>query len=171
MRAQHRHPHAGDADRDLLVLEDLVGLLDDLGLFVVVAGLRIDRRVVVEQIEGVGMRHHLRGVDLSVEIGAGGFDELVHRGSSRAARGLVGRDDHPLDAVLLVDRPQRHQRGDGGAVRVGDDALVIADAPRVDLGDHQRHVRVHPERRGIVDHHGAGLHCKRRELLRDAAAG
>jgi len=26
-----------------------------------------------------------------------------------------------------------------------DDALVLADAGRVDLGDHQRHVRVHPK--------------------------
>ena len=42
---------------------------------------------------------------------------------------------------------------------------------RVDLGDHQRHVRIHPEGRGIVDHDGAGLHRDRRELARDAAAG
>ena len=54
---------------------------------------------------------------------------------------------------------------------IGDDALVVPDAAGVDLGDHQRHVRVHPERRGIVDHDGAGLHRERRELPGDAAAG
>ena len=43
-----------------LVLEDLPRLLDDLGLLVVVAGLGIDRGVVAEQVEGVGVRHHLR---------------------------------------------------------------------------------------------------------------
>ena len=128
MRAQHRHAHAGDADRDLLVLEDLAGLLDDLGLFVVVAGLGIDRRVVAEQVEGVGMRHHLGRERPAVEIGAGRFHQLLHRGGAGAARRLIGRQDHALDAVLPVDRPQRHQRRDRRAVRIGDDALVIADA-------------------------------------------
>ena len=106
-----------------------------------------------------------------LEIGAGGFHEFVHRGRTAAAGGLVGRKDHALDAVLTVDRPQRHQRGDGGAVRVGDDALVIPDAAGVDLGDHQRDVRVHAEGRGIVDHNGACLDRNRRELAGNAAAG
>jgi hypothetical protein len=61
--------------------------------------------------------------------------------------------------------------GDGGAVRVGDDALVVADAACVDLGDHQRHVRIHAEGGGVVDHDGAGLDRERCILLRDAAAG
>ena len=169
MGAPHRHADAGHADRDLFVFEDLAGFLDDLGFLVVVAGLGINSGVMVEQVEGVGMRHHPGRIDLPVEIGAGRFHELFHRSRPGAARGLVGRDDHALDAVLLMDRPQRHQRGDRGAVRVGNDALVIANAVRVDLGDHQRHVRVHAEGGGIVDHDGAGLDRGGRELPGDAA--
>jgi hypothetical protein len=56
MRAQHRHPHAGDADGNLFVLEDLARFLDDLGFLVVVTGVGIDCRVVAEDVEGVGMR-------------------------------------------------------------------------------------------------------------------
>ena len=171
MRAQHRHPYAGHADGDPLVLEDFPGFLDDLGLFVVVAGLGIDRRVVVEQVEGVGVRQHLGLIGLAVEAGAGRFHQLFHRRGAGAAGRLIGRQDHALDAVRLVDRPQRHQRGNRGAVRIGDDALVIPDAAGVDLGDHQRHIGIHPEGRGIVDHDRAGLHRDRRELPGNAAAG
>jgi hypothetical protein len=63
------------------------------------------------------------------------------------------------------------QRGDRGAVGNGEDALVLADAVGVDLGDHQRHVRIHPEGGGVVDDHGAGLHRERREFAGNAAAG
>ena len=124
MGAQHRHADAGDADGDLIVLEDFPGLLDHLGLFVVVAGLGIDRRVVAEDVEGVRKRDHLGRERLAVEIGAGRFHQLLHRRRAGAARRLIGRQDHALDAVLPVDRPQRHQRRDRRAVRIGDDALV-----------------------------------------------
>ena len=67
MGAQHRHADAGDADRDPLILEDLSGLLDDLGLLVVVAGCGIDGGVVVEEIEGVGVWQHLLLVAASLE--------------------------------------------------------------------------------------------------------
>ena len=89
--AQHRHPHAGHADADPFVLKDLLRLLDDLALFFVVAGLGIDRRVVVEQVERIGMRHHLRCVRVTVQVRARGFGELLHRGGAGAARGLIGR--------------------------------------------------------------------------------
>ncbi len=59
VRAQHRDADAGDTDGDLVVLENLAGLLDDLGLFVVIAGLGIDGGVVAEQVEGVGVWQHL----------------------------------------------------------------------------------------------------------------
>ena len=168
---KHRHAHAGDADADHVVLEDLPRLLDHLGLFVVVTGLGIDGGVVAEQVEGVGMRHHLRRIDLPAQIGAGRIPPVRPSPRRRRRCRLIGRDDHPPDAVLPVDRPQRHQCGDRRAVRLGDDALVVADAAAVDLGDHQRHVRVHAEGGGIVDDDGAGLDRDRRVLLGNAAAG
>ena len=169
MGAQHRYAHAGDADRDLIVLEDLAGLLDHLGLFVVVAGLGIDSRVVAEQVEGVVVRDRLGLEDAAFEMSAGRFHQLLHHGGTAAARRLVGRQDDALDAVLPVDRPQRHQRGDRRTVRNGDDALVLPDTARVDLRDHQRHVRVHAEGRGIVDHDRAGPNGRGRELPGGAA--
>ena len=53
---------------------------------------------------------------------------------------------------------------------IGDDALVLPDTARVDLGDHQRHVRVHAEGRGIVDHDRASLDGSGCELPGDVAA-
>src|ERR1700752_2151495 len=100
VRAQHRNADAGDADGDLLVLEDLAGFLDDLGLFAVVTGRRIDLGVVAEEVEGVGMRQHLWRVAVPLEAGAGRFHKLVHRGGDGAARGLVGRDALVLYSVL-----------------------------------------------------------------------
>ena len=170
MRPQHRHPHAGHAYGNPLVLEDLARFLDDFALFVVVTGVGVNSGVVAEDVEGVGMRDHLRREGPPVEAGAGRFLQFLHRRRTGAAGRLIGRQDHALDAVLLVDWPQRHQRRDRRAIRVGDDALVIPDAVSVDLGDHQRHVRIHPEGRGIVDHDGAGLHCDWRVLSGNAAA-
>src|SRR4051794_18974930 len=60
VRAQHGHAHAGRGHAQIGYAEDLAGLLHDLGFFFVVAGLRVDLRVVREHVEGVGMRQHLR---------------------------------------------------------------------------------------------------------------
>ena len=155
-----------------VVLEDLAGLLDHLGLLVVVAGLGIDRRVVAEQVEGVGVRHHLRR----------------ERPRRRDRRGSIPpvppsrphRRRSPPDRSTMITRLMRFCRwiGQSGTSAVIAEQFGTAMMPlwsrmrpRVDLGDHQRHVRVHPEGRGVVDHDGAGLHRDRRELPRDAAAG
>src|SRR5262249_33823727 len=143
-------------DANALVLEDLSGLLDDLGLFLVIAGLRIDPGVVAEQIESVGVGHRLWLPSSPLEARAGRFHQFVHRGGTRATCSLIGRYNHALDAVLPMDRPEWHQRGDRSAVRVGNDAPMVADASRIDLWDHQRDVWIHPESGGIVDHHRAG---------------
>ena len=71
MGAQHRHPDAGDADRDRLVLEDLPRFVDDLGLFFVIAGLGIDPGVVIEDVEGVRMRQHGGDIALAGEARTG----------------------------------------------------------------------------------------------------
>ena len=81
--------------------------------------------------------------------------ELLHGGSARSGSRLVGRHDHALDARQVVERLERHDHLDRGAVGVGDDAGVPIEVARVDLGNHQRHVLVHAECAGVVDHHGA----------------
>jgi hypothetical protein len=47
---------------------------------------------------------------------------------------------------------------------------VIPDAVGVDLGDHQRHVRIHAESGRIIDNDGAGLHRDGRKLPGNATA-
>src|SRR5690606_15258959 len=60
----------------------------------------------------------------------------------------------------------------GRAVRVGDDAArAVLRRLRVYLADHQRHVVVVTEGRGVVDHHCTGGGELRRVFLGHAAAG
>ena len=58
----------------------------------------------------------------------------------------------------------------GGAVRVGDDAVVVSDRVAVHLGDDERCVRVHAEDGGVVDDDAASLSGLRRPLLREGKA-
>ena len=80
---------------------------------------------------------------------------------------LVGADDHSPDPEGVVQGFQGHDHLDGRAIGVGDDALVLGDVVRIDLGDDQRNLRVHPEGARIVDDHRAGLRGDRAELPRD----
>jgi hypothetical protein len=169
--AQHGNANAGHADGDALVLEDFPRFADHLGFFLIVPGFRIDPGVVIEDVERVRVRQDLRLKAPAGKAGAGRLQQFLHRGGAGAACGLIGRQDQALDAVLLVDRPQRHQRRDRRAVWNGDDTPVLPDSVRVDLGDHQRHVRVHSEGGGIVDHDGAGFGRDRRKSPGNATAG
>ena len=104
---------------------------------------------------------------------AGLVEQFVHRGAPGAGHRLIGGDDHPLDPGDVVQRLQRDDHLDCRAVRVGDDVslLVLPDRLRIDLRHDQRHVGLHAEGRGVVDHHRARLRRARRERLRRLAAG
>ncbi len=66
-----------------------------------------------------------------------------------------------------MQRLQGDDHLDRRAVRVGDDPLVPGDVVRVDLGDDQGHVGVHPPGARVVDDDGAGLRGDRAELAGD----
>ncbi len=170
MRPHHRNAHAGRRDGDLGAVEDLPGLFDHLGLFFVVP-VGPQRRVVAEAVERDLIREHVTARLLAVENLAALGSELRHRRGAGTAGGLVGADDYPLDRIDLVQGPDRHDADDGRAVRVRDDAFVLLDLLRVDLGDHQRRRGVHAKRRGIVHDHRARLGRRRSELLAARAAG
>ena len=104
---------------------------------------------------------------------AGLVEQFVHRSAARPGDGLVGRDDHPLDPRQIVQRLQRDDHLDRRAVRVGNDAALggFEDRLRVYFRHDQRHVRLHPETGGVVDHYGAGLGRARREHRRHLGAG
>ena len=56
--------------------------------------------------------------------------ELVDRVRARAGNGLISRRKITLQAKRPVQRPQRHERDGRRAVGIGDDSLVLAQAPR-----------------------------------------
>ena len=64
---------------------------------------------------------------------------------------LVGGDDDAPDPRPVVERLERDDHLDGGAVRVGDDAPVPGQVVRVHLGHDERAGRVHPPRGAVVD--------------------
>ena len=99
------HSTSWRRDRDAVIFKDLLGLLDDLAFFVVIAGRHIDGGVVAEQIEGIRIFHHLRRIVLAVQIGAGGKLQLFHQGRAAAGRRLIGGDDQAADRVAPVQRP------------------------------------------------------------------
>src|SRR6185369_7393655 len=60
---------------------------------------------------------------------------------------------------------------DGGAVGVGDDAVVFVDLFGVDFGDDQRNAVFHSEGAGVVDDNRPGGNRGGGEFLADAPAG
>ena len=84
---------------------------------------------------------------------------LLHQlqGASCACAGyrLVGGGDHGLNGGKLCQGVDGHQGHDGGAIGIGDDALVPLHILGVDLWDHQGHIWVQTKRAGIIYEHSA----------------
>ncbi len=174
----HRHAHTGRRHPKIRKTEDLAGLVADLQL--------LRRPAVV--LERPGPRHHVHGqrggerpqlADRGPHVarpGAqsavrGDLRDLVVQGVdpllARTGGGLVGADHQVGEPVGPVQRADRHDHRQRGAVRVADDAArPVPDLFAVDLGYHQRHVVVQPERAGVVDGDRAPRHRDRSPLLR-----
>ena len=102
--------------------------------------------------------------------------QFLHRLPPGAGHGLVGGDIDSTDTRLAMDRRQCDDHLDGRAIRVGDDARVRGIVERrqcvgVHFRHDQRHLRVHPEMRGVVDDHCPGGRGTRRMGRRYRAAG
>jgi hypothetical protein len=91
--------------------------------------------------------------------------ERRHARVTGAGDRLHGRDDH-LRQPELAQRRQRRGEHDRGAVGIGHDeagpalhTLLLGDdgeVVRVDLGDEERHERIHTEVAGVADHDVSG---------------
>ena len=101
MADEHRHAHAGRGDFDVLV-EDFLGLGDHFPFF-------FGRAIVQENVD---MRDHVEG-DLLGEfhrrLVVGGvvdrlglIPQLVNALFASTRYGLIGRNDHPLDARTVM---------------------------------------------------------------------
>ena len=167
VRAQHRHAHAGAAHRKLGQMHDLATLVLELHLLGGVA-LVVEPADLRDQVaHELGRKRARLGNLLAATHGANLRLKLSHAGSTGPRGGLIGRDNHALHAGELVDRPRGHQRDDGCAVGVGDDAVVPRDILGVDLGDDERDLGVHTEGVGVVHHRGARLDGRGQKLLGD----
>src|SRR5262249_38617206 len=90
MSAQYRDPYASGCDADVGVPEYLSSLLDDLGLFLVVAGRRIDPRIVTEQIERIRVWKDGVAIVAPFQVSTGRLTQLFHGGRPRSRGSLVG---------------------------------------------------------------------------------
>mmetsp|Transcript_56523 Transcript_56523/g.133146 ORF Transcript_56523/g.133146 Transcript_56523/m.133146 type:complete len:244 (-) Transcript_56523:66-797(-) len=165
MSAENGDADASGRNTNVRVVEDLAGLVGHLDLLLAVAVGRVDVGVVAEHVPHVLATPELLGEGLAGNPVTGLSFKLLHGGRAGARRSLVGGGDHAGDLVLLVEGPDGDVHDDRRAVRVRNDTLVLLDRLRVDLRHHKRGVRVHAERRRVVDDHGAGLHGRGAELL------
>ena len=69
-----------------------------------------------------------------------------------------------------MQRPQTHQGDRRGAIRIGQNPLVPSRRLRIDLGHHERNIRIHAERRRVVDHHRTRFDRSRRKFFRNGPA-
>ena len=97
--------------------------------------------------------------------------QLGHGRRAGAGSGLVGGHHDALDGREVVERLQRDDHLDGGAVRVRNNAIMPRHILRVHLGHHQGHVLIHAEGAGVVDHHGTGGGDRLAHLLGHGGAG
>ena len=151
-------------------MQDLAALRDDLPLLAGVAVLEEDVDLG-QRVEGDLVRVDTRLERAVLRVRADLALELVDRRRAGAADGLVGIDDHPLEAHAVAQRHQQRDELHRRAVRVGDDPVMLRGVARVDLADHERHAELHAPGVRVVDHDRATLCGFGRELARDVGAG
>ena len=94
--------------------------------------------------------------------------KTVDAGLTRTRGGLVGGDHELREDPAGMEGTERVHHRQRRAVGVADDALgSVADLGGIDLGHDQRHVGVHPEGTGVIDHDRPARHRDRGPVRRD----
>ena len=170
MAVEHGHAHAGGGHLDRGIVEDLHGLVDHLHFFLGVVVLQEDVDVR-QHVEGDAVRIDLVFGLAHVEQVAGLAFQFFQALLAGTGHGLIGGDHHAADAHGVMDGLEGHQHLDGGAVGVGDDALMAFQVFGVHFGDDQGAAVVHAPLGGVVHHHTAGMGGMGSEFFGSAAAG
>ena len=131
-----------------------------LGIVVAVGGVN-KRDHIQRDLCGKGLDHRLLSLGQRGHL----LFQFPEARLSGAGHRLIGAGDHALDRGELVDAGHGHQRDDGAAVRVCDDPLVLQGVLAVDFRNNQRHVRIQPEGRAVVDIHRSALFDRRGKAL------
>src|SRR5215208_2246517 len=119
----HGYTDTRGRDGKLRDIHDLPRLMDHLPLFFVVAIVH-ENIDVWDEIEGDLMRVDARMSSLSVQHLTRLLHELIDRGSTGAGNRLICVHYDAANRIYAVNRRQRHDHLDGGAVGIGNDALM-----------------------------------------------
>ena len=177
---RHRDADARRRDVEIRDPEDLPRLVDRLDLLAggAVLGERVDLGEDVERhrlAEDVADRERIdiRAAELLhlvVQL-LDLFGEFPRPVAARPRHGLIRGQDQRTEAGGTVQRRERHHRDDRRAVGDRDDLRRSLQRLGIHLGDHERHVGLHPERGRLVDADRAGRGGLANERARDGRAG
>ena len=95
---------------------------------------------------------------LAVQHLTGLFFQFSHTLGAGTAGSLIGGGNQTDQFLCPMERSHSHQHNDGGAVGVGDHALVKFGIFRVDFRNDQRHIIFHAECAGVINHQSTGIH-------------
>ena len=162
--ADNRHTHTGAGDLQLGQVHDLPALILHLHFLagVAIALLTAD---LGNQVVGDLVGEHLGLIGLTLPQGLHLVLKLDGAACAGTGHSLIGGGSHGADGSQSIQRIDRRNGNDGGAVGVSDDAAVPGHVLGVDLGHDQGHLGIQPEGRGIIHKHSTGLHDGGSELL------
>ena len=170
VRAVYGDAHTGGAGAETRVAENLAALVFHLHLLFRVAV--VEKHIHMRQcVEG-----DLVGVNrfFNFAPGCNGFHltlELLNAHCATAGDGLVAGGKNTLHAKGPMQRRQRHEGDDGGAVGVGNDAAVFFAVGSIDLRHHEWHMFLHAKGARIIHHDRPGIHRVLSKGFAGAAAG
>src|SRR5437773_10474310 len=95
---------------------------------------------------------------------------FTDRARTAVRDGLISGCKNTTHGTDTVQRIDRHQCDRCGAIWIREEAPMAAHILRVYLGNNQRHVRLHPENRRVVDCNGVCLAGNRNIFSRDLSA-
>ena len=179
MADRNRHTNGGRDHAKVRDAEDLARFAHHLGFLAGVA-VRLEIADLRDDVVGDRLAEHLaHGQRIQIRVTErlllavqllDLLDELRSALPSCTAHRLIRAHHQLAKAGGAVQRPHREHRSDRGAVRHRHDPGRGHERFGIDLGDRERHARLHPEGAGIVDARHAHLGRLGNKRSRDRGA-